>query len=160
MQNKIITIEEIPVERIDEFWKIHFEYLIRDEIIIDDEDKEYFQSEEYRSIIRSHMIREQDKHHLIYFIHNKVQIGAAQFNTYQSEDGKCFILDFWVFPEFRGNGTGHLCFRVLEEYTKRDGALYYELNCNRANAQRFWHDNGFIDKGVDEYDMPLMTKLN
>lgn len=154
----MITIEEIPIEKIDEFWKIHFEYLIRDEIITDDEDKEYFQSEEYRGLIRSHMLREQDKHHLIYFIKNKEYIGAAQFNTYQSEDGKCFILDFWVFPEFRGNGTGHQCFKALEEYTKKNGALYYEITCNRANAQRFWHDNGFIAHGVDEYDMPLMIK--
>lgn len=159
MQNNMITIEEIPVEKIDEFWKIHFEYLIRDEIVTDDEYKEYFQSEEYRGLIRSHMIREQDKHHLIYFIQTNVQIGAAQFNTYQSEDGKCFILDFWVFPEFRGNGTGHRCFRALEEYTKKAGAIYYELNCDRAKAQRFWHDNGFIHKGVDEFDMPLMIKL-
>lgn len=51
----MITIEEIPVERIDEFWKIHYEYLIRDEIISDDEDKEYFQSEEYRGIIKSYI---------------------------------------------------------------------------------------------------------
>ena len=80
----MITIEEIPIEKIDELWKTHFEYLIRDEIITDDEDKEYFQSEEYRGLIRSHMLREQDKHHLIYFIENKEQIGAAQFNTYQS----------------------------------------------------------------------------
>lgn len=37
----MITIEEIPIEKIDKFWKIHFEYLIRDEIISDDEDKVY-----------------------------------------------------------------------------------------------------------------------
>lgn len=160
MQNNIVTIEEIPVERIDEFWKIHLEYLIRDEIISDDEDKAYFQSDEYRSLIRSHMIREIDKHHLIYFIYNGEKIGAAQFNTYQSEDGKCFILDFWVFPEYRGSGVGHQCFSALEEYTKRDGALYYELNCEREIAKRFWYDNGFIDNGVDEYDMPLMIKLS
>lgn len=158
MQINLITIEEIPVEKIDEFWKIHFEYLLLDEIISDDEDKVYFQSEEYRGLIRSHMIRELDKHHLIYFIHNGEKIGAAQFNTYQSEEGKCFILDFWMFPQFRGNGMGHQCFRALEEYTKRDGALYYALNCDRERAQRFWYDIGFVDNGFDEYNMPLMIK--
>ncbi|MBS5932572.1 MAG: DUF5050 domain-containing protein [Clostridiales bacterium] len=50
---------------LDKFWKIHFEYLLLDEIISDDEDKVYFQSEEYRGLIRSHMIRELDKHHLV-----------------------------------------------------------------------------------------------
>lgn len=38
----MIQIEEIPVERIDEFWKIHFSYLVDDGIITDDEDKAYF----------------------------------------------------------------------------------------------------------------------
>lgn len=83
----MITIEEIPVERIDEFWKIHYRYLIDDEIIIDEEDKEYFQSTEYRDIIRAHMLREQDRHHMIYFVRDGFRIGAAQYNTYQSEDG-------------------------------------------------------------------------
>jgi ribosomal protein S18 acetylase RimI-like enzyme len=93
---------------------------------------------------------------MIYFIRDGVRVGAAQYNTYQSEDGKCFVLDFWVFPEFRGNGTGHYCFEALRRYTAADGALYYEINCDRENAQRFWKSLGFTDCGVDEYDMPLM----
>lgn len=47
-----ILVEEIPVERIDEFWNIHFKYLIDDGIISDEEDKEYFSGEEYRGIIK------------------------------------------------------------------------------------------------------------
>lgn len=106
----MITIEEIPVENINDFWKIHIEYLIKDEIITDSEDIEYFESDEYRNIIKANMLRDKDKHHMVYFVKDNVRIGAAQYNTYQSEDGKCFILDFWVFPEYRGNGTGHACF--------------------------------------------------
>lgn len=154
----MITIEEIPVERIEEFWIIHYDYLINDEIISDEDGKEYFQSEEYRGVIKAHMLREVDKHHMIYFVEDGKRIGAAQYNTYQSEDGKCFLLDFWVFPEFRGNGTGHRCFVALEDYTKKDGAKFYELNSERENAQRFWRDNGFMDNGVDEYGMPVLIK--
>ena len=40
----MIQIEEIPVEHIEEFWKIHIRYLIDDGIIADEEDIEYFQS--------------------------------------------------------------------------------------------------------------------
>ena len=154
----MITIEEIPVEKIEDFWRIHYAYLLNDEIITDEEDKEYFQSEEYRGVIKAHMLRDVDKHHMVYFVENEKRIGAAQYNTYQSEDGKCFILDFWVFPEFRGNGTGHRCFATLEAYTKKDGARYYEINCEREIAQRFWRDNGFVDSGVDEYGMALLVK--
>lgn len=81
----MITIEEIPVERIEEFWSVHYDYLVHDGIITDDEDKEYFQSEEYRGVIKAHMLRDIDKHHMIYFVENGKRIGAAQYNTYQSE---------------------------------------------------------------------------
>ena len=134
----------------------HLRYLIDDGIITDEEDIEYFQSAEYRDTIKAHMLRPDDKHHLIYFVCDDVRIGAAQYNTYHSEDGKCFILDFWVFPAFRGNGTGHYCFEALRRYTAADGALYYEINCTKENAHRFWLSLGFRDCGVDEDDMPLM----
>ena len=153
-----IEIEEIPVEHIDEFWDIHFRYLVDDGIIEDDEDKEYFQSGEYRDVIRTHMVREVDRHHMVYFVRDGVRIGAAQYNTYQSEDGKCFVLDFWVFPQFRGNGTGHRCFEAMENYTKSDGAVYYELNSTKENTIRFWKSLGFVENGVDEYKMPVMIR--
>ena len=153
-----VQVEEIPVECSDEFWEIHFQYLLQDGIITDEEDKEYFQSDEYRNVIKAHMLRPVDKHHMVYFIRDGVRIGAAQYNTYQSEDGKCFILDYWVFPEFRGGGTGRRCFEALEAYTKADGAVYYELNCTRENAYRFWKSLGFADNGMDEYDMALMVR--
>ena len=158
MENIAVQLEEIPVERIGEFWDIHFRYLLDDGIIEDEEDIEYFQSEEYRGILKAHMLRDHDKHHMVYFVEDGVRIGAAQYCTYQSEDGKCFLLDFWVFPRFRGNGTGHRCFAALEAYTKSDGAVYYELNCTKENAMRFWKSQGFADAGVDEWDMLLMQK--
>lgn len=154
----MIQIEQIPVERTGEFWELHYRYLIDDGIITDEEDKEYFRSGEYRDIIEAHMRRAVDPHHMVYFRRDGVRIGAAQYNTYQSEDGKCFLLDFWVFPEFRGSGTGHRCFEALEEYTKADGAAYYELNCTRENAHRFWQSLGFLDSGVDEYGVALMVR--
>ena len=151
-----IQIEEIPVLRIHEFWDIHLPYLLDDGIITDDEDILYFQSCEYRDVIKNHMLRPIDRHHMVYFVRDGIRIGAAQYNTYQSEDGKCFILDFWVFSEYRGNGTGHQCFEALKKHTTADGAQYYELNCTKDNAHRFWRSLGFVDWGVDEYEMPLM----
>lgn len=153
-----IQIEEIPVERIDEFWELHIRYLVDDEIVTDEEDIQYFKSGEYRDIIKAHMIRSVDRHHMVYFVRDSARIGAAQYNTYQSEDGKCFILDFWVFPKHRGNGTGHHCFEALQNHTKSEGARYYELNCTKENAHRFWKSLGFVDCGVDEYEMPIMVR--
>lgn len=153
-----IQIEEISVDRMDVFWAQHIKYLVEDEIITDEEDREYFSGSEYRDVIKAHMERPVDTHHAVWFLRDGVRIGAAQYCTYKSEDGKCFVLDFWVFPEYRGNGTGHRCFEALESYTKADGAGYYEINCDRENAQRFWRSLDFRDNGLDEYDMPLMVR--
>lgn len=154
----MISIEEIPVARINEFWEIHIKYLVDDGIISDEEDIAYFTGEEYRGILEDHMIRNTDKQHMVYFCQNGERIGAASYCTYQSEDGKCFILDYWVFPQFRGNGTGHRCFEALEQYTKADGAKYYELNSMKEDSIRFWKSIGFVENGKDEYDMLLLVK--
>ena len=154
----MIRIEEIPVESLDEFWKSHITYLIDDEIITEEEDIDYFKGEEYREIFKNHMVRDIDKQHMIYFVQDEQRIGAASYCTYQSEDGKCFILDYWVFPQYRGNGTGHKCFEALEQYTKMDGAKYYELNSTKENSIRFWKSLGFVENGKDEYDMLLLVK--
>ena len=155
---EMIRIEEIPVEKIDEFWDMHIKYLVDDEIISDEEDIAYFKGEEYRNILKKHMMRDVDKHHMVYFVRDGERIGAASYCTYQSEDGKCFILDYWVFSECRGNGTGHKCFTALEQYTKADGAKYYELNSEKEDSIRFWKSIGFVENGKDEEDMLLFIK--
>lgn len=154
----MISIEEIPIEKIDEFWDIHIKYLVDDGIISDEEDIAYFTGEEYRGILKDHMTRSTDKQHMVYFCRDGKRIGAASYCTYQSEDGKCFILDYWIFPQFRGNGTGHRCFTALEQYTKADGAKYYELNSMKEDSIRFWKSIGFAENGKDEYDMLLFIK--
>lgn len=154
----MIGVEEIPAARADEFFALHLDYLIKDGIVEDDEDIAYFSGDEYRGVIEAHMRREKDRHRMVYFAENGKRIGAAQYTTYGSEDGKCFILDFWVFPPFRGGGTGHRCFAALEAYTKADGATYYEINCEKENAVRFWRSLGFTENGKDEYGMPLYIR--
>lgn len=153
-----VSIEEIPVENAEEFWKLHIKYLVEDGIITDKEDIEYFSGEDYRGVIIGHMTRAADKHRMAYFIADGKRVGAAQYNTYQSEDGKCFILDFWVFPEFRGDGMGRRCFYALEEYAKAGGAKYFELNSEKEDSVRFWKSLGFLPNGRDEYGMPLFER--
>jgi GNAT superfamily N-acetyltransferase len=157
-EEKVIVIEEIPVEEADRFFWFHLSYLVEDGIVTDVEDAQYFASNEYRDTIMDHMRREKDKHHLVWFKEDGNITGAASYCTYQSEDGKCFILDFWVFPDCRGNGMGHRCFEALEQYTRADGAKYYELNSEKEDSVRFWKSLGFTENGEDEYGMPLFVK--
>ena len=157
-EGKMIGIEEIAPEELPAFWDTHIRYLIDDGIISDEEDIEYFAGGEYRGIIEAHMKREQNRHHVIYFLCGGQRIGAASFCIYADEGGKCFILDFWVFPAFRGNGRGHDCFSALTRYAEADGAKWYELNSEKEASVRFWKSLGFTENGVDEYDMPLFIK--
>lgn len=156
----MISITEIGHADIDTFWELHWAYLNRD--IFDEHDtdelREHFRSSDYRGTIEKYMDRFPDKAHLLYFIREGIRIGCAQYIIYKSEDGKCFILDFWVFPEYRGNGTGHDCFTKLSQYAQADEALYFELNVANERGHKFWSDNGFADNGTDEYGMPLMKK--
>ncbi|NLM11121.1 MAG: GNAT family N-acetyltransferase [Clostridiaceae bacterium] len=154
----MIEIEEIPVERINEFWEKHIKYLVDDQIVTDPKDIEYFSGPQYRDTIKAHMLMTPDRLHMVYFLRDGVRIGATQFVTFKSEDGKCLILDFWVFPEFRGGGTGHRCFEALERYTREDGAAYFEINCEKEASVRFWKSLGFVENGVDEYGMPLFIR--
>ena len=149
-----ITLEEIPVEEVDAFWEKHIRYLVEDNIISDQEDIDYFSGDEYRGVILEHMKREKDRHHLIYFVREGKRIGAASYCIYQ-EDGQCFILDFWIFREFRGMGTGHYCYYALEEEAIREGAKYFQMNIQLPLAYRFWKAFGYKEIGVDEWGDPL-----
>lgn len=77
-----------------------------DEIITAAEDINYFTSYECRGVIKAHMQRKDNRHHLVYFLENQQRIGACSYCMYSNEGGKCFILDFWIFKEFRGKGLG------------------------------------------------------
>ena len=154
----MIEIEEIPVENIEEFWRIHIKYLVEDGIVTDEEDIEYFEGDEYRETIESNMKSPVDPHHVIYFVEDGRRVGAAQYNTFSDEGGKCYLMDFWVFPEFRGAGMGHRCFEALEERTKKEGAALYEINSEKEDSVRFWKSLGFIENGTDEWGMPLFVK--
>lgn len=154
----MIGIEEIRPEALPAFWDAHIRFLVDDGIISGEEDIAYFSGEEYRGILLAHMKREHDTHHIVYFRENGTRIGAASYCIYEAENGKCFILDFWVFPAFRGNGTGHRCFEALLCYTKADGASYYVLNSEKEASVRFWKSLGFKENGTDEYDMPVFIR--
>lgn len=153
----MITIKEVTLSCVNEFWNHHIKYLVEDEIITA-EDIDYFTSCEYRGLIEEHMIRPCNPHHLIYFVQNRQNIGACSYCIYFDEGGKCFILDFWIFPQYRGKGIGHQCYQLLEKETKEKGALFYELNSAKEDSIRFWLTNGFVENGIDEYGEKLFIK--
>lgn len=154
-----ITIREaIGFADIEKFWSELHTYHKRD-IFPDpeNEDREYFLNDaEYRTHIDTLCLREHDRCRRLFFSREGVDIGFALAVIYDSEDGKCFLLEFCVFPEYRGGGTGTACARVFLRWAGESGAKYAELNVNTAQRERFWSRVGFRPNGRDEWGERLM----
>lgn len=158
MKNQITIREGITETDATLFWAQLHSYFERD-IFPDpqDEDRDYFLSEEYRAHMQKIHSREQDQCHYLFFRRDGQDIGFALPVIFSTEDGKCFIMEFCVYPEFRGDGTGKECASALLAWAKENGARYAELNYG-SNEKRlhFWKTMGFQKNGADEWGEPLM----
>ena len=158
MKNEITIREAVTEQEIGFFWAQLRAYFSRD--IFPDPDsgeKAHFLDDQYRSHMDALHQRQQDRCYYLFFHRDGQDIGFALPAIFTSEDGKCFILEFCIFPEFRGGGTGRECAAVLLEWAKEHGARYAELNYGGDERRlRFWKRVGFVENGVDEWGEPLM----
>lgn len=158
-QTKTITIREaVTAEEMERFWQQLHIYHARDIFPEpDSEDLEYFLDDtQYRAHMEKLHDRETDRCHYLFFCRDGREIGFAMPVLYLSEDGKCFLMEFCVYPEFRGKGTGRECAGVFLQWAKDMGAAYTEINCDTRQRQRFWGYSGFRLNGRDEWGVPLM----
>jgi len=158
MENQITIREAITESDVAVFWEQLHIYHKRDIFPNpDSEDLEYFISSEYYDHMMKIHSRPQDRCYFLFFHQDGQDIGFAMPVIYTTEDGKCFIMEYCVYPEFRGNGTGKECARALLGWAKEHGALYAELNHGSNERRRhFWEAVGFIENGADEWGEPLM----
>lgn len=158
-----ITIKELTTsEEAARFWAELHSYFQRDLFPGGGPDPEreaelaYFLGEEYRAAIEKLHARQTDPLYYLAFVRGGVEVGYAMPATYPSEDGKCFIMEFWVLPEHRGSGTGRACARALLDWARQRGAAYFELNADGERRRRFWASLGFVPNGADEWGRPCM----
>ena len=158
MENQITIREAVTEDEVSHFWEQLHVYHKRDIFPNpDSEDLEYFLGSEYHDHMMKIHSRQQDRCYYLFFHRDGQDIGFAMPVIYTTEDGKCFIMEYCVYPEFRGNGTGKECARVLLDWAKEHGALYAELNHgNNKRRRHFWETVGFIENGADEWGEPLM----
>ena len=158
MENQITIREAVTENDVAVFWEQLHTYHKRDIFPDpDSEDLSYFLSSEYYDHMMKIHSRPQDRCYYLFFHRDARDIGFAMPVIFTSEDGKCFIMEYCVYPEFRGNGTGKECARVLLDWAKENGALYAELNHGSNERRRhFWETVGFIENGADEWGEPLM----
>ncbi len=161
--NGQITIKELTTrEDTARFWNLLRAYFQRD-LFPDDgsepgraEYLDYFLGEEYRAAIEGLHGRGKDPLYYLAFLRDGQETGFAMPAAYPGEDGKCFIMEFWVLPEFRGGGTGKACALALLDWARKRGAAYFELTADGEARQRFWASLGFLPNGVDEWGKPCM----
>ena len=158
MENQITIREAVTENDVAAFWEQLHAYHKRD--IFTDSDKEeleYFLGSEYHDQMMKIYGRPQDHCFFLFFHRGGQDIGFAMPVIFNTEDGKCFIMEFCVYPEFRGSGTGKACARTLLDWAKEHGARYAELNYGGNDWRRhFWESVGFIENGADEWGEPLM----
>lgn len=159
--NKAIHIREaVTPEEVERFWQELHAYHARD-IFPDpaEEDRAYFLDDsQYRAAVQRIHDREGDRCYYLLFRREGRDIGFALTALYPSEDGKCFVMEFCVLPEFRGSGTGTACARLLLDWAADRGAQYGELNAADPRRIRFWSRLGFRPNGRDEWGEPLMLR--
>ncbi|WP_236913731.1 GNAT family N-acetyltransferase [Clostridium sp. Cult2] len=163
---------EIKIAKSEEefklFWQLHNEYMNRDIFPNDEiglkmteEEQEWFSSSEYKEHMHKLFSRNVDTAYPIFFIKEKEIIGFCTYCTYHSEDGKCFIIDYCIIPEFRDNGLGTKIFNIIKEMEVSKGAKYLELNVSNKKNMKFWMKRGFRFDGIDDYGViRLTTKRN
>ena len=159
MENRITVREAITEIEIAAFWEQLYNYYKRD-IFPDSVDGEqnHFLGGEYRQHMEIIHKRPQDRCYYLLFYQNEQNVGFAMPVIYTSEDGKCFIMDFCVYPEFRGNGMGKECARALLKWAEKNGAFYAELNySDNVRRKHFWQSIGFVQNGSDQWGDPLIS---
>ena len=158
MEHPITIREALTEPDAAAFWEQLRAYFQRD-IFPDpeDEDRTYFLSTEYEAQIQAVHNRPQDRCRYLFFHRDGQDIGFAMPVIFTTEDGKCFIMEFCVYPAFRGSGTGKACARVLLDWARENGAFYAELNYGSNERRlRFWQSMGFVKNGADQWGEPLM----
>ena len=157
MENRITVREALPGAETERFRARLLEYRRRDVFTLPDDAAHLEREGEYFAHMLRLRSREDGRSRFLFFERGGCDIGLALAVIYAGEEGKCFLTDFCVFPEYRGGGTGRECAWSFLAFARESGARYFELNCGGdARRLRFWQSVGFVENGVDEWGEPLL----
>ena len=120
-----------------------------------DEDRAYFLGREYFEQLEKLHARPDDRLRMLLFSRDGEDIGFVMATIYNTEDDKCFLMEFCVFPEYRGGGTGRACAKLFFDWAYGQGAEYIELNAHTEQRVRFWKSLGFVENGRDDWGDPM-----
>lgn len=145
------------------FWKLFDSYI--NELSVnaslgDDFDLDYFYSDEYRDAIEELRIRDRNPLRILFINKEEIIIGFLMYVTYFDEDGKCFLMEYYIQPNYRNLGYGNSAYLNAENHINDEGALYIELTPTNESNERFWSGVGFEkSEDMDEDNKYYYRKL-
>lgn len=128
------------------FWKLFDNYineLSLNASLGDEFDLDYFYSDEYREAIEKLRIRCTNALRIFFINKEEIIIGFLMYVTYFDEGGKCFLMEYYIEPNYRNLGYGKLAYLKAEKHINDEGALYIELTPTNEANERFWSSVGF-----------------
>ena len=153
----------ISSEEIEQYRHMQTKMLTEDVFCAEDllepfstEEQQYLLSKDYQNRIESLCNRKTDPIRRVFLKENDTVIGFLVYCIYTLEDGKCFILDFYIIPSRRCEGVGSAFFADFKKRAFLEGAAYFELNTHCVRALRFWERQGFLQNGADDYGTILL----
>jgi ribosomal protein S18 acetylase RimI-like enzyme len=159
---KAITIEYFSDIR--DLWPIRDRYMRRDIIPSmpdgewGDEEEAWFFSKAYYDHFATLFSRDDDPLRCGRLLADGAFAGFFEYVVYASEDGKGFIIEYGIEPDYRGKGIGTACFQLLEQVMQSEGANYLQLNASGERSIGFWQKNGFTFIKKDEHGSDLFEK--
>lgn len=166
MTNQITLRRAQSAEDIARFWRESDTTLLRDiaphcdlDGPMTEEECNALLSQAYHDRIDQFCLRSINPGRRVFFLLDGVEVGFALYCIYSTEDSKCLIREFCVYPPYRCRGIGKLCFAALAQQARQEGARYFELNTYCHRARRFWESLGFLYNGYDEGDSILFCLL-
>ncbi len=167
IDSQSMTIQILHTEdELKKFWVLMDEYMVRDIFpyssigrVLSQEDKEWFFSSDYRNALYALSKRDVDTFFFVFLKMKEEIVGFAYYGTYLSEDGKCFISEYCVVPEYRNRGLGKEYFNIIKKTETGRGAKYFELNVSNERNKGFWGKLGFNFDGYDEHNVMLMKLI-
>ncbi len=137
------------------FWKLFDSYineLSLNASLGDEFDLDYFHSDEYRGAINKLRTRHTNPLRIFFISKDEIIIGFLMYVTYFDEEGKCFLMEYYIEPNYRNLGYGRLAYLKAEKLINDEGASYIELTPTNESNERFWGSVGFkksTDKDED-----------
>lgn len=157
MENQITIREAVLKDEITAFWERLSVYRNRNRFPASGADGlGYAPGSGYYDRMIKLCSRPRDRCHFLLFQRDGQDIGLAMPVIYTSEDSRCFIAEYGIYPQFRGNGLGRECAWVLLNWAKEHGAQYAEVNGGSEQWRYFWKIVGFAENGTDVSGEPLM----